>query len=230
MKTISYDTIEMSDEQRDQFDLLADRLVERNRQVNLTAITDPEEIREKHFADSLAILEWKGLAECRKALDLGTGGGFPGLPIAIVCPQIDVTMMDSVEKKLGFVDEMIGELGLANARTLWERAEEAGRSKDYRETYDLVVSRAVAPLPVLIEYSLPFLRIGGAFVAYKSNAGKEIDESGRALSELGGTAEEVMDYAVAGGDKRSLIIIRKTQPTPDKYPRRTGKPAKSPLV
>lgn len=227
---ITYDSIQMSEVQRRQFDLLAEGLIARNQQVNLTAITDPAEIREKHFADSLAILGWNGLKDCRKVLDIGTGAGFPGLPVKIMCPELDVTMMDSVGKKIGFVDEMISELGLANAHTLQARAEDAARDEDLRDAYDLVVSRAVAPLPVLIEYALPFLRDGGHFVAYKGNAEEELAASARALSELGGTHEETIPYAVAGGDERALIVIRKTGATPDKYPRRAGKPSKSPLI
>lgn len=230
MNAIRFDTIEMGGEQRRQFDLLCERLIERNRLVNLTAITEPEEIREKHFADSLAILQWEGLADCRKMIDLGTGGGFPGLPVAITRPQIDVTMLDSAGKKLAFVDDMIAELGLANARTLWARAEDAARDADHREAYDLAVSRAVAPLPVLIEYALPFLRSGGAFVSYKGAAADEITASARALHELGGEVETTLPYTIEGGDERVLIVIRKTGETPEKYPRRAGKPSKSPII
>lgn len=230
MNAIRFDTIEMGGEQRRQFDLLCTRLIERNKVVNLTAITDPDEIREKHFADSLAILQWAGLADCRKMIDLGTGGGFPGLPVAITCPQIDVTMLDSAGKKLAFVDDMIAELGLANARILWARAEDAAHDADHREAYDLAVSRAVAPLPVLVEYALPFLRSGGAFVSYKGAAADEIEASARALRELGGEVETTVPYTIEGGDERVFIVIRKTGETPQKYPRRAGKPSKSPIV
>lgn len=230
MNAIRFDTIEMTGEQRRQLGILCERLVERNKIVNLTAITEPDEIREKHFADSLAILQWAGLSDCREMIDLGTGGGFPGLPVAITCPQIDVTMLDSAGKKLAFVDDMIAEFRLANARTLWARAEDAAHDADHREAYDLAVSRAVAPLPVLVEYALPFLRSGGAFVSYKGAAADEIEASARALRELGGEVETTAPYTIEGGDERVLIVIRKTGKTPQKYPRRAGKPSKSPII
>ena len=231
--TISYETLQLTGEQRTLFDQLLMLLTDKNRQVNLTAITDPQEIREKHFADSLAVFLCDKAAEKlqygAKVLDLGTGGGFPALPIKIVWPDTDMTMLDATKKKLAAVDEMSEALGLKNAQTLWGRAEELAQQPEYRASFDLVVSRAAMYLPALIECAIPFLKEGGMLIAYKqgSNAG-EIDASAHALDELNARITDQVSYTLAG-DSRRLVVIEKTGSTPAKYPRRPGKPAKNPL-
>ena len=231
--TISYETLPLTGEQRDLFDQLMLLLIEKNSQINLTAITDPEEIREKHFADSLAICLCKEPAEKlrkgTKVLDLGTGGGFPALPIKIVYPGTDIMMLDATRKKLTVLDEMTGALGLKNAATVWGRAEELAHQPEYRAYFNMVVSRAAMYLPALIECAVPFLKEGGMLIAYKQGSNDdEIVESAHALDELNAEITGQVLYSI-GGDARRLIMVEKTGPTPDKYPRRPGKPTKNPL-
>ena len=231
--TISYETLRLTEEQRRLFDQLLLLLTEKNRQVNLTAITDPQEIRAKHFADSLAVClceeAVEKLRKGAKVLDLGTGGGFPALPIKIVYPDTDMTMLDATRKKLTALDEMSDALDLENAVTCWGRAEELAHQPEYRETFDLVVSRAAMYLPALIECAVPFLKKGGMLIAYKQGSNEdEIEESGHALEELNAQITGQMLYSISG-DLRRLVMIEKTGPTPDKYPRRSGKPTKNPL-
>ena len=230
---ISYETLQLTGEQRKLFDQLMLLLIEKNSQINLTAITDPEEIREKHFADSLAICLCKEPAEKlrkgAKVLDLGTGGGFPALPIKIVYPGTDIMMLDATRKKLTVLDKMTGALGLKNAATVWGRAEELAHQPEYRAYFNMVVSRAAMYLPALIECAVPFLKEGGMLIAYKQGSNEdEIAASGRALDELNARITRQVPYSVSG-DLRRLVMIEKTGPTPDKYPRRPGKPAKNPL-
>lgn len=231
--TISYETLPLTGEQRKLFDQLVLLLAEKNRQVNLTAITDPKEIREKHFADSLAVCLCKEADEKfrqgAKVLDLGTGGGFPALPVKIVYPDAEMTMLDATAKKLAVLDEMTGALGLENAVTVWGRAEELAHEAKYRASFDLVVSRAAMYLPALIECAVPFLKEGGTLIAYKQGSNdNEIAASGHALDELNARITRQVPYSVSG-DLRRLIMVEKTGPTPDKYPRRPGKPTKNPL-
>lgn len=230
---ISYETLRLTGEQRKLFDQLVLLLAEKNRQVNLTAITDPKEIREKHFADSLAVCLCKEadekMRQGAKVLDLGTGGGFPALPIRIVYPDTEMTMLDATAKKLAVLDEMTGALGLKNAATVWGRAEELAHQPEYRAYFDMVVSRAAMYLPALIECAVPFLKEGGTLIAYKQGSNDdEIAASGHALDELNARITRQVPYSVSG-DLRRLVMIEKTGPTPDKYPRRPGKPVKNPL-
>ena len=230
---ISYETLRLTGEQRDLFDQLMLLLIEKNSQFNLTAITDPKEIREKHFADSLAVCLCKEADEKfrqgAKVLDLGTGGGFPALPVKIVYPDAEMTMLDATAKKLAVLDEMTGALGLENAVTVWGRAEELAHEAKYRASFDLVVSRAAMYLPALIECAVPFLKEGGTLIAYKQGSNdNEIAASGHALDELNARITRQVPYSVSG-DLRRLIMVEKTGPTPDKYPRRPGKPTKNPL-
>lgn len=231
--TISYETLRLTGEQRKLFDQLILLLTAKNQQVNLTAITDPEEICEKHFADSLAICLCKEadekLRKGAKVLDLGTGGGFPALPIKIVYPDTDMMMLDATKKKLTVLDEMTEALGLENAATIWGRAEELAHQPEYRACFDMVVSRAAMYLPALIECAVPFLEEGGTLIAYKQGSNDdEIVESAHALDELNAEITGQVPYSI-GGDARRLIMIEKTGPTSDKYPRRPGKPTKNPL-
>ena len=230
---ISYETLRLTGEQRKLFDQLVLLLAEKNRQVNLTAITDPKEIREKHFADSLAVCLCKEADEKfrqgAKVLDLGTGGGFPALPIKIVYPDTEMTMLDATRKKLTVLNEMTEVLGLTNAATIWGRAEELAHQPEYRAYFNMVVSRAAMYLPALIECAVPFLKEGGMLIAYKQGSNDdEIVESAHALDELNAEITGQALYSI-GGDARRLIMIEKTGPTPDKYPRRPGKPTKNPL-
>ena len=230
---ITYETLRLTGEQRKLFDQLILLLDEKNRQVNLTAITDPQEIREKHFADSLAVCLCKEAEEKMqqgaKVLDLGTGGGFPALPIKIVYPDTEMTMLDATRKKLTVLNEMTEVLGLKNAATIWGRAEELAHQPEYRAYFDMVVSRAAMYLPALIECAVPFLKEGGMLIAYKQGSNEdEIAASCRALDELNARITRQVPYYVSG-DLRRLVMIEKTGPTPDKYPRRPGKPAKNPL-
>lgn len=212
------------------FDRYGDILLDWNERMNLTRITDEDEMMDKHFIDSLTPTLVKAYEGTGKILDLGTGAGFPGMVLAMVSPERDVHLMDSLNKRITFLDHVVEELGLTNVRTFHGRAEEAGRDKKFREQYGLVVSRAVARLPILAEYCLPFVRLGGHLIAMKGAEGlEEVDEAKRAMEILGGALEEIVDLRLPGGDERHLVVIKKVKGTPEKYPRGGGKPRKDPL-
>jgi 16S rRNA (guanine527-N7)-methyltransferase len=198
-------------------------------EVNLTAITDPEAMAVKHFADSLTVeLVWTPQPG-ERLIDIGTGAGFPGLPLAIRHPEVSVTLVDSVRKKVNFVDEAIGVLGLMNASARWGRAEEMGRGMD-RERYEVATARAVAHLGALVEYVLPLLKVGGLFIALKGPDGAlEIPESARALEAIGGTVERTHACTLPDAGERLLIVVRKTRTTPGLYPRDPGAAKQKPL-
>lgn len=204
-------------------------LLEWNEKMNLTAITDDREIILKHFVDSLSILPYvKGAG---RIVDVGTGAGFPGIPLKIVLPALETVLLDSLEKRIRFLEAVTGELGLSGAEAVHMRAEDAGRSETFRESFDIAVARAVASMPVLLEYCLPLVKPGGIFIAMKGSSGDEVAASGKALEILGGSIQEVNDFVLPGSDmKRSVIIVRKVRQTPTKYPRKAGKPSKEPLV
>ena len=212
-----------------QFEKLAELLVEQNKTMNLTAITDPEGIAVKHFADSISVLNAAKFDEKAKVLDVGTGAGFPGIPLLIMRPDLDLTMLDSTAKKLKYVANTVEELGLT-ANVLHTRAEEAGQSKEYRETFDIVCSRAVAALNVLCEYCLPFVKVGGVFVAMKAaKAREEIEGAKAAIKLLGGQIVDEKSFTLSDGGERNLIIIKKISHVPPKYPRVSAQIAKKPL-
>lgn len=212
-----------------QFQKLAELLVEQNKTMNLTAITDPDGIAVKHFADSISVLTATEFAENARVLDVGTGAGFPGIPLLIMRPDLDLTMLDSTAKKLKYVANTVDELGLS-ANVLHTRAEEAGQSKEYRETFDIVCSRAVAALNVLCEYCLPFVKVGGYFVAMKAaKAQEEIDGAKAAIKLLGGKIMEEKSFRLSDGGERNIIIIKKISHVPPKYPRVSAQIAKKPL-
>ena len=212
-----------------QFQKLAELLVEQNKTMNLTAITDPDGIAVKHFADSISVLTATEFAENARVLDVGTGAGFPGIPLLIMRPDLDLTMLDSTAKKLKYVANTVEELGLS-ANVLHTRAEEAGQSKEYRETFDIVCSRAVAALNVLCEYCLPFVKVGGYFVAMKAaKAQEEIDGAKAAIKLLGGKIVEEKSFNLSDGGERNIIIIKKISHVPPKYPRVSAQIAKKPL-
>ena len=233
--------IRLTEAQAGQLVRYSELLTDWNTRMNLTAITDFDEIVVKHFADSLlplADVSRETSAEASPAfpagarvIDVGTGAGFPGIPLAVARPDLSVTLLDSLQKRVGFLGEVIRELGLSGCTALHARAEDAARDAAHREAYDLCVSRAVADLPVLAEYCLPFVKRGGLFVAYKArNAAEELSRAETALKKLGGRAEQTLEVPLPGSDaQRTLIYIRKTASTPKAYPRRAGTPAKAPL-
>lgn len=215
---------------RDAFDRYGDILLDWNERMNLTRITDEDDMMDKHFIDSLTPTLLEAYESTGKILDLGTGAGFPGMVLAMVSPEREVHLMDSLNKRITFLDHVVGELGLSNVSTFHGRAEEAGRDKKFREQYSLVVSRAVARLPILAEYCLPFVHMGGYFVAMKGAEGvDETEEAKRAIDILGGKMEEIVDLKLPGGDERHLVVVKKVKATPTKYPRGGGKPRKDPL-
>lgn len=205
-------------------------LIEWNEKINLTSITDYKDVVVKHFIDSLSIVNSMDMNGEYSLVDIGTGAGFPGIPLKIVFPMLDVVLVDSLDKRVKFLNVVIKELGLKNIKAVHARAEEFGHSK-YRETFDICVTRAVANLAVVSEYCLPLVSVGGYFVAYKSADIKdEIFNSEIAIEELGGAIEDVDIFTLPDTDiERSLIRIYKDFETPDKYPRRNGVPLKKPI-
>ena len=206
-------------------------LVERtNRELNLTRIVEPQEMAVKNFLDSLSLLlvDWPEELRC---LDLGTGAGFPGVPLALAREGWEITLLDSLRKRLAFLDGAAGELGLANVSTLHARAEDAGRQAQHRESYDLVVSRAVASLPVLLELGTPLVKVGGVFAAYKgAEVEAELESASRAMEILKVSLERVFPLELPlGMGGRTILLFRKEAPTPSAYPRRAGIPEKRPL-
>lgn len=199
--------------------------------LNLTAITIPKEIVVKHFLDSLAGLQVIEPAAGKRIIDVGSGAGFPGLPLKIVRPELELTLLESSRKKAGFLETTVRELGLEGVLVTGMRAEEAGRDPVHRGKYHWAVARALAPVSVLGEYCLPFLRVPGVLVAYKGpGVGAELAEARHALAVLGGVAREVLEFKLPGvDDRRSLVVIEKRAPTPERFPRRAGAAAKRPL-
>lgn len=225
--------IELTKEQKDQFIRYYEMLVKKNEVMNLTAITEWEEVQVKHFLDSLACFSIKEISdfEGKRFIDVGTGAGFPGIPIKILCPELDVVLADSLKKRLLFLDEVIAELGLKKIETVHGRAEDLGKNPLYRESFDFCVSRAVANLSTLSEYCLPFLKVGGMFIPYKSGEIKEeLQQSSKAITILGGKLMKETAFSLPGTDiDRTILQIKKEKTTPKKYPRKAGTPAKEPL-
>lgn len=222
---------ELTKSQKEQFNKFYDILIDWNKVMNLTAITEYEEVLKKHFLDSLSITKVINLKEIQSVIDVGTGAGFPGIPLKITFPHLKVTLLDSLNKRVRFLDEVICDLGLENVDTIHGRAEDIGKKEKYREQYDLCVSRAVANLATLSEYCLPYVKIGGVFISYKSgNIDEEIRNSRKAVNLLGGVIEETVKFELPGTDiGRSFVIIEKQKSTPKKYPRKAGVPSKEPL-
>lgn len=223
--------IEASQSQLEQLFRFYELLIEKNKVMNLTGITDFEEVVEKHFMDSLIIHKFRDLNQQEKIIDIGTGAGFPGIPLKIVFPNLDIVLMDSLNKRLKFLDEVILDLGLKQISTLHGRAEDLGQKKEYREQFDFCVSRAVANLTTLSELCLPFVKVGGEFISYKSgDVQEEIRESSRAVTILAGSKSRMELFSLPETDiSRSFIFIKKEKSTPKKYPRKAGLPGKEPL-
>ena len=223
--------LSVTEAQADQLARFAALVEEGNRQQNLTRITSPEEMAVKHFVDSLSLFLVDLPHSGARFLDVGTGAGFPGIPLAICRPQWDVVLLDSLRKRLAFLESAMNVLGLNNVSTLHARAEDAARTPAYRDSFDVVVSRAVARLPVLLELCLPFVKVGGVFVAMKgSGVEDEVEESGNALAELNGRVRSTIELSLpAGYGQRTLVVVEKTGRTKRMFPRRAGIPAKQPL-
>ena len=207
-----------------------DILKEWNQKINLTAIEDDKEIIIKHFIDSLSIIPYLENKEI-KLIDVGTGGGFPGIPVKIAFDKINVTLLDSLDKRIKFLNNVISELKLQGIRECHGRAEDFGMMEENREKYDVATARAVANLPVLLEYCLPFVKVGGIFIAMKGSSTEEVDASNKALDVLGGKIEKIENINLPFTDAvRNIVIVKKIKSTPKKYPRKAGKPTKEPIL
>ena len=228
--------IELSEKQLEQFKKYYDMLIEKNKVMNLTAITEWEEVIDKHFIDSISLVKAIDLSGDKYVLDLGCGAGFPGIPLKIAFPNLKIVLLDSLNKRILFLKEVIEELGLENIEALHGRAEDYARKPEYREQFDYCVSRAVANLNSLSEICLPFVKEGGSFISYKSMKGiEELEQAGKAIRLLGGNLEKteqfVLEEESAGVEpmERNFIRINKVKATPKKYPRKPGTPFKEPL-
>lgn len=225
--------LSLSEKQIQQFRFYYENLMKWNEVMNLTAITEEEEVYSKHFLDSLsivALIEPQNLSGM-SIIDIGTGAGFPGLPIAIAFPETKLTLVDSLQKRIGFLEETIKGLGLENVRLFHARAEDFARKESEREKYDIVCSRAVAKLNVLAEYCMPFAKKGGYFIAYKAERlTEELEEGKRAVKILGGRIDQVISFQLPGTEyNRTMVQVIKESHTSGKYPRKAGTPAKDPL-
>ena len=221
--------ISLVDYAADRFDVYAERLVRWNNHVNLTAITEPDDIVIKHFVDCLNICRFVSFNKGDKVIDIGTGAGFPGMPLLIANPEIDMTFVDSIGKKLAFIKDVMRNNGLVG-EIIKARAEELGKNGNHREQYDYATARAVAPMNVLCEYCLPLVKVGGRFIAMKGASVKqEVEEAEKAIAVLGGALEKLEEFELPNGDKRGIVIIKKISQTPTKYPRKSKKIDTKPL-
>ena len=223
--------ITLNETQKKQFDQFYELLVEWNKVMNLTGITEYEEVNEKHFVDSVSIVKSVDMNQVESVIDVGTGAGFPGIPLKIVFPHLKVVLLDSLNKRINFLNTVIDELGLENISTIHGRAEDFAKKLEYREQFDLCVSRAVANLATLSEYCIPYVKKDGMFVPYKSGEiDEELEQSKKAVHVLGGKIQDVVKFQLPGTEiGRSFVKIRKIQNTAKKYPRKAGLPSKEPI-
>ena len=227
--TLKHVNVKLSDTQVSQFCNFGDLLLEWNQRMNLTRITDPPEMILKHFIDSMVIAKF---INGTSFADLGTGAGFPGVPLKILLPELDVVLIDSLKKRLEFLDVVIKTLNLKKINTVHARAEDFGKNKLYRAQFDTASSRAMARLPILLEFALPVLKVKGTFLALKgAQVDNELVESQKALKVLGGQLIKVEHINLGqGADQRAIVIIRKVKDTPSQYPRKPGTPVKNPII
>lgn len=223
--------LEINENQKECFIKYYEFLIEKNRVMNLTGITEFNEVLTKHFLDSLACVKALNLNEIKSMIDIGTGAGFPGIPLKIVFPDIETCLLDSLNKRVNFLKETFALLGLNNITAIHGRAEEYAKQKNYRENFDLCVSRAVSNLATLSEYCLPYVKQGGVFVSYKSGAVREeTAQAEKAIEILGGKIKDIIYFSLPDSDiQRSLVVIEKIRSTPGRYPRKAGTPLKEPL-
>lgn len=221
---------ELSEKQLEQFVIYYEMLVEKNKVMNLTAITEFEEVVQKHFVDSIMLSE-NFIKDGESLIDVGTGAGFPGIPLKIVYPNLQVVLLDSLNKRVKFLNEVIDELGLEKIEAIHSRAEDGGRNPKLREQFTYAVSRAVANLATLSEYCMPFVKVGGAFISYKSGKiEEELSNAEGAIKKLGGKIKDKVLFELPDSDmSRSLIAIEKVEKIKSKYPRKAGLPSKEPL-
>ena len=223
--------IHLNDEQINQFLVYYEMLVERNKFVNLTAITEFDDVMKKHFVDSVSLIQAYDVNKSISIIDVGTGAGFPGLALKIAFPELKVTLLDSLNKRIAFLDDVICKLNLSGVETVHGRAEDYAKPGKLRENFDLCVSRAVANLSTLSEYCLPFVQVGGYFISYKSERiSEEIKSAEKAISILGGQVNKQIEFKLPDSDiYRNLFVIQKIKATPCKFPRKAGLPSKEPL-
>lgn len=207
-------------------------LVEKNKVMNLTGITDFQEVLLKHFLDSLCCVKAVNMEKVHTVMDIGTGAGFPGVPLKIMFPHLEACLLDSLNKRVNFLKETFELLKLNNITAIHGRAEEFAKNKAYREKYDLCVSRAVSNLATLSEYCLPYVKVGGSFISYKSGKVKEeVDQAEKAIHLLGGKVEDTLYFNLPGSEiERSLVVIKKVKQTPARFPRKAGTPQKEPIM
>ena len=219
---------ELSEEQIMQFYKYMNTLVEWNEKINLTAITEPNEVIKKHFVDCLSILKY--IPKQSKVIDVGTGAGFPGIPLKIAESSLNITLLDSLNKRVNFLNKVINTINLENIKAVHSRAEEYAVWEN-RESYDVAVSRAVAELPTLLEYLMPYVKVGGICICMKGpKATEELEKSRKAIEVLGGRFEKIENINIDENMERNIIIIKKVKSTPNKYPRKAGKPSKEPII
>ena len=224
--------IVLDGEQRQQFVDFYEYLVEKNKVMNLTGITEFQEVLVKHFLDSLACVKAVDIKKVKRMMDVGTGAGFPGVPLKIAFPHLEACLLDSLKKRVNFLEETFDLLKLTDITAVHGRAEEYAKNKNYRESFDLCVSRAVSNLATLSEYCLPYVKVGGSFISYKSGTvQEEAEQAEKAVKILGGKIRDVVYFSLPDSEiQRSLVVIEKVKSTPGKYPRKAGTPLKEPLV